>query len=915
MSAVEIEEAVSELVHQPFDAAEFPFAFLEAYGNKVTTIKRLRKGSSNKSKVPGGVLQRNNIHLAVCAPGEVIDTLQHLFDAPETAKQKAKFTLATDGREVQAEDLNSGDTLACAYADLEEHFPFFFELAGISTVKEIRESAFDIKATSRLNKLYVELLKHNPDWAAAERREEMNHFMARLIFCFFAEDTNIFRGDNLFTGTVADMSKPDGSNVHEIIAECFRSMDTNYADKNKADIRVWARSFPYVNGQLFSGSRECPRFTKIARSYLQHVGKLNWKQINPDIFGSMIQAVADEDERSSLGMHYTSVPNILKVLNPLFLDDLREQLDRAGDNARKLFNLRKRLSRIRVFDPACGSGNFLVIAYKELRKIEEEVNKRREEAGRTSEIPITNFRGIEIKSFSAEVARLALIIAEYQCDVLYRGQEIALAEVLPLNSENWITTGNALEIDWLLICPPTGENVVVQGNELFNSPKDQAEVDFENEGGETYICGNPPYLGKGKKNSDHLIDMKDILGRYTKKYGYVDYVGCWFVKASEYILQTHASAAFVATNSICQGRQLPQLWPYVLTGGIEISFAHQSFKWANNASHNAGVICVIVGIALKRNINERRIFFDDLSKSASYVNPYLIDGEEIYVHSRPKPLSPSSPKMKTGSVPNDGGNLILSREEVQLLVKENPVARNYIHPFFGSQDILHAKSRNCLIIEDSDLVEANSIPEISKRLSEVASLRSVSKKKSTREYLSTVPHRFQHRGDIPEVQVIAIPSVSSENREWFPVALLPAGTVISNLAFMIIDKPIYNLSLLSSKLHLAWLATVCGKLKKDYRYSNTLGWNTFPLPKLTSQNKADLTATAEEILIARERHFPATIADLYAPDKMPQDLKRAHDRNDEVLERIYIGRRFKNDTERLEKLFELYTEMTEGRAN
>jgi hypothetical protein len=271
--------------------------------------------------------------------------------------------------------------------------------------------------------------------------------------------------------------------------------------------------------------------------------------------------------------------------------------------------------------------------------------------------------------------------------------------------------------------------------------------------------------------------------------------------------------------------------------------------------------------------------------------------------------------MKTGSVPNDGGNLILSREEVQLLVKENPVARNYIHPFFGSQDILHAKSRNCLIIEDSDLVEANSIPEISKRLSEVASLRSVSKKKSTREYLSTVPHRFQHRGDIPEVQVIAIPSVSSENREWFPVALLPAGTVISNLAFMIIDKPIYNLSLLSSKLHLAWLATVCGKLKKDYRYSNTLGWNTFPLPKLTSQNKADLTATAEEILIARERHFPATIADLYAPDKMPQDLKRAHDRNAEVLERIYIGRRFKNDTERLEKLFELYTEMTEGRAN
>ena len=381
MSAVEIEEAVSNLTSQPFNREEFPSPSWKPTVTRKPPSSGSARATPTNPPVPGGILQHSNIHLAVCEPGQVTETLQQLSDAPETAKQKAKFILATDGEEIQAEDLTSGDTLACNYADLDEHFTFFFELAGISTVKEIRESAFDIKATSRLNKLYLELLRHNPDWATAERRTEMNHFMARLIFCFFAEDTSIFRGDNLFTGTVEKMSDPDGGNVHEIIAECFRSMDTHFTKKEEDDIRVWARSFPYVNGELFSGSVECPRFSRIARTYLLHVGKLNWQQINPDIFGSMIQAVADEDERSSLGMHYTSVPNILKVLNPLFLDELREQLAAAGDNARKLANLRRRIAHIRVFDPACGSGNFLVIAYKQLREIEYDINQRRERKG------------------------------------------------------------------------------------------------------------------------------------------------------------------------------------------------------------------------------------------------------------------------------------------------------------------------------------------------------------------------------------------------------------------------------------------------------------------------------------------------------------------------------------------------------
>lgn len=354
MNAVEIEESISNLAEQPFDAAEFPYAFLEAFSNKETTINRLRKGDTNKSDVAGAVLQYNNIHLTTCPIGQVHETLNKLKASPATARQKAKYILATDGEDFQAEDIASGETIACAYKDFPNYFGFFLALAGITTVKQIRESSFDIRATSRLNRLYVELLKDNADWGSAERRRDMNHFMARLIFCFFAEDTDIFNGDNLFTATVEQMSAKDSSNTHEVISEIFRAMNTKITDRAKEKIRSWTDVFPYVNGGLFSGATETPRFSKIARSYLLHVGGLDWQRINPDIFGSMIQAVAEDEERGALGMHYTSVPNILKVLNPLFLDDLRVQLETAADSPQKLLNLRKRMAKIRVFDPACG---------------------------------------------------------------------------------------------------------------------------------------------------------------------------------------------------------------------------------------------------------------------------------------------------------------------------------------------------------------------------------------------------------------------------------------------------------------------------------------------------------------------------------------------------------------------------------
>lgn len=910
MNAVEIEEAVSKLAEEPFDAAEFPYQFLEAFGNKSTTIQKLRKGASNKSDITGGVLQVNNIHIAIAPVGEVSRVLTLLRESAATVRFKAKFILATDGEWLDAEEVNGTDVVACKYADFPNAFGTFLPLAGITTVREIKENSFDIRATSRLNKLYLELIKLNPDWGTEARRVDMNHFMARLIFCFFAEDTDIFDASARFSQTVEQMSDRDSSNTHEIIGTLFKSMDTPRADREATGVPRWATAFPYVNGQLFSGSNDVPRFSKIARAYLLNIGSLDWTRINPDIFGSMIQAVADDDERGALGMHYTSVPNILKVLNPLFLDELRLRLEEAGNNARMLLNLRKRIARIRVFDPACGSGNFLVIAYKHLREVEATINERRGETGRKTEIPLTNFRGIELRSFPAEIARLALIIAEYQCDVLYRGKLLALAEFLPLDSENWITCGNALRLDWLSICPPTGTGVKILGNDLFSTPLDQPEIDFENTGGEIFVCGNPPYSGKGKKEEDQIIEMAAIFRGRADQFGYVDYVGCWFVLAGTFCRATGAIAAFVGTNSISQGRQLPQLWPAVLQDDLEIVFAHQSFKWSNSAIRNAGVTCVIVAIAKKGSRGVKYLYEETTSRAVKNINAYLIDGPDIVVRSRPNHASGVLPQMQTGSVPNDGGHLILTAGESLHLVSAHEEVRHLIHPFLGSQDYLQGLTRRCLVIPDDKVRDAYGVPSIALRLESVKNLRLISPKKETRTHLSHVPHRFQHRAEIPEERAIIVPSVSSERRMWFPAGLLEAGTVISNLAFMLVDEAEWNLAILNSRMHLVWIATVCGKLKTDYRYSNTLGWNTFPVPTLTDKNKDDLTRCAEDILLVRESYFPATIADLYDPETMPADLREAHARNDETLERIYIGRRFKNDTERLEKLFDMYAKMT-----
>ena len=645
---------------------------------------------------------------------------------------------------------------------------------------------------------------------------------------------------------------------------------------------------------------------------MEQVGSLDWKQINPDIFGSMIQAVADDEERGALGMHYTSVPNILKVLNPLFLDDLRAKLEEAGDNARKLLNLRNRIKRIRVFDPACGSGNFLVIAYKELRAIEHEINRKRGEAGRKSEIPLTNFRGIELRDFAAEIARLALIIAEFQCDVLYRGQQEALNDFLPLDAENWITCGNALRLDWLAICPPTGTSVKLVGDDLFSTPLDQSEIDFENAGGETYICGNPPYLGSTWQSKEQKAEIKSIFEGRTKSAGSLDYVAGWFMKAADYGTQTLAAASFVSTNSICQGQQVPILWPLIFATGHEIHFAHTSFKWANLASHNAGVTVAIVGISNNPG-NLRRLYSlneagEVVLKETESINAYLVSGPNLVVAPTDDVLGRMT-AMDNGNKAVDGGHLLLAAHEVEELHLSPEQRSMFVKRFAGSVEAINGAIRYCLWIPDELKDTAMQIPTIAARVKAVEAMRLKSTKKLTRDSAAR-SHAFQQVRQVGNEVSIVVPRVSSENRDILPTALMDSGVILSDKCFALYDAPLWNLALIASRLHWVWIGTVCVRMRTDFSYSNTLGWNTFPVPPLSEQNKADLTRCAEEILLAREAHYPATIADLYDPEHMPANLHEAHDRNDETLERIYIGRRFRNDTERLEKLFEMYTKMT-----
>lgn len=882
MNIAEIESSLKDLVEAPFDADTFIFRFLEIYDAPKATVTKLRQGTTNQAKEQGDLLWNKKLFFRVSEKWQTAKTVDAMAEDPLFKKHAPRFLLATDGEEVYCRDTKIDQTRDISFDKLNDIFDFFLPLAGIERYEGVAENPADIKATARLAKLYDAILEANPDWLGNDHTHELNLFMTRMLFCFFAEDTSIFAKD-LFTSSLMTLTREDGTDTSSVLETVFSAMNT--PDREREKLPEFARRFPFVNGGLFHDQTPIPKFSKRARRLLKECGDLSWRDINPDIFGSMIQAVVEPGMRGDMGMHYTSVPNIMKVLQPLFLMSLEEEFEAAGDSEAKLQKLLQRIYHIRVFDPACGSGNFLIIAYRELRKLESRIFERQKAIVRQWSLPMTGVRltqffGIELTDFAAETAKLSLWIAEYQINEQFKAEFGSAPPALPLRDSGNIVHGNACRVDWLKVCPHM-------------------------EGSETYIVGNPPYLGRAQQNKEQKADIIDVFENVTSKFKKLDYVACWTLKGADYCQATDAQCAFVTTNSICQGEQVALLWPLIFKRGIEIGFAHQSFKWKNNAANNAGVTCVIAGLR-KVKRTKKILISAELARTVDNISPYLIEGSDIIVY----PISNSKtrhPEMKFGNMPADGGNLLLSSLEKAKLLEEHPEAERLLRRVYGSQEFIKGVERWCLWIEETELAFALNIPPIAQRIAATKKMRMESIDTGTQS-LAEKPHQFREM-NAGKLHALIVPSVSSESRYYFPVGFLPPETAITNLAFGIYDTSEYMLSILSSRLHNVWIATVGGQLETRLRYSNTLVYNTFPLPVLSAEQKAILEEHAVEILGAREAHPGKTIAWLYAPETMPANLLQAHKELDDSLEQMYIGRPFRNDTERLEYLFKLYANM------
>ncbi len=880
MNPAEIYDALAALAAKPYDPVEFPFDFALATDNAPATVAKLKGGTFNKSDLPGGVLMNQKFHFAPALTGMAAVTLDALRANKRTLKHKPAILIATDGGEIAAEHPKSGDTLHCAFTELGDRFGFFLPAAGKERYRAAEENPVDVKVSGKLAKLYDALIRRNPDWATDARRHDMNQLMTRLIFCLFAEDVGIFP-DNQFSRLIFTHAGDKGEGMREVLISAFTAMNT---PRNSRDaLPAWAREFEYVNGGLFAGGIDAPVFDPPSARYLRDVSAENWKGINPDIFGSMIQSVADAKLRSELGMHYTSVPNIMKVLGPLFLDDLDAEIEKAWERERALRQVLDRIAKIRVFDPACGSGNFLVVAYRALREREIRVLTRLAEltGGAQTEmwsvVPIRNFYGIDLADFAVETAKLALFIAEYQANTLFQQAFGRKPADLPLRDAANVVCDNALRLNWERVCPV---------------PED---------GGEVFIAGNPPFLGKAQQEDDQKADKDAVFSGVTKNYKAFDYVAGWFYKAGQYISGRNARAALVSTNSIVQGAAVSTVWPLVLGAEREIFFAHRTFKWRNNASANAAVMCVIVGMR-NRSAAQKTLIDGELSFGAANINTYLLDAPDVFVEPERQSIF-GLPEMLFGNMPRDGGHLILDDADRASLLADG--FGEFVKTYMGSEEVVKGFKRYCLWITDDRVVEARKHPIIDQRLIRVAEMRADSDAESTRSF-AAAPHRFVQIQGVAQHHSILVPSVTSERRPYLPFERASDDTIASNLNFALYDAPDWCMALIASRLHLVWIGAVCGRLESRFRYSNTLGWNTFPIPKFTEDQLDALTKSAMAILRCRYGHYPATIAELYDPDKMPDDLRAVHKANDDLLESMYIGRPFRNDTERLEHLFKLY---------
>lgn len=798
-----------------------------------------------------------------------------------TEKDLPQYVLVSDFARFRLYNLDDGTTTEFALQDLHENIGLFGFIAGYQTTSYAKEDSVNIEAAERLGKLH-DLLKESGyvDYP-------LEVLLVRMLFCLFADDTGIFNKSQ-FQTYIQNRTSEDGADLGMHLAQLFQILNT--ADsKRQASLDVQLAEFPYVDGRLFEEVLPLASFDRKMRDTLLYCCALDWSKISPAIFGSLFQSIMDKDARRNLGAHYTREQNILKALRPLFLDALWKEFGRVKSDRRRLGDFHQKLRSIRVLDPACGCGNFLVIAYRELRKLELEVLRELYKGQGTRMLDISlailldvdQFYGIEIEEFPAQIAQVALWLTDHQMNMLVSKEFGQYFKRLPLKKAPNIVRGNALTVDWRSVVSP----------ELLS-----------------YIVGNPPFVGKQYQAPEQKQELAAIFHDIPGA-GVLDYVACWYRKAAEYMAgNPKIRGAFVSTNSITQGEQVGVLWTDLFQRGVKINFAHRTFQWSSEARGKAAVHCVIIGFALE-DTSEKLLFDYDTPKSDPHalsvknINPYLVEGGDIAVSNIRKPLC-AVPPCIFGSMPNDGGHLLLSSAERKTLLAEEPGVEQWIRRYVGSEEFINGIERWCLWLVGIPPEVIRRLPMTLTRVDSVRKTRLASKRPTTRA-LAKNPSLFGEMRQ-PVSEYLLIPSVSSERRPYIPVGFLDKDVIANNLVFVVPNATTYHLGVLSSVMHMAWVRAVCGRLKSDYRYSSGIVYNNFPWPTPSEKQHQAIEEAGQGVLDARAHHPTATLADLYDPLTMPADLLKAHQKLDKAVDMAYGVKGFDSEAKRVAYLFERY---------
>jgi len=810
-----------------------------------------------------------------------------------------RWIIVSNFNEIDIHDMNHplAEPTVIELTDLPNKFKSLEFMVDVHQQQIIDEKQLSVDAGKLVAKIYDGLsdaYDKAVDLHNEQIQQSLNMLIVRLVFLMYADDTGILGCENMFQEFLERRAPQD---IRQGLRELFEVLDTKEEDRDPF-LSDEYKQFSYVNGGMFSNENIIiPQFTpELKELVVNEAGKgFNWSNISPTIFGAVFESTLNPQKRRSGGMHYTSIENIHKVIDPLFLDDLRDQFDHIqnmGNRNQRIEAAREfqgRLGKMKFFDPGCGSGNFLTETYLSLRKMENQLlqiiygNDPILGTNEVVKINIQNFYGIEINDFAVSVARTAMWIAESQMleqtkDTVYYNKNF-----LPLDSNDSIYEGNALRMDWSEIVKP---------------------YDLD------YIMGNPPFVGSMYSTKVQKADLKEVLGKSVKKPGEIDYVSGWYKKAVDYMQDSSIKCALVSTNSITQGQQVALIWPPLINEGLQINFAYKTFVWDNEASNKARVHCVIIGFDVSNNKQDKYIYNNNTPTKVHRINPYLNDDDNIFIYSRTKPLT-DIPEIRFGSMPRDGGNFIFSTDEREAAIKSEPNIAKYIKPYLGASEFLHGKERYCLWLvnaKPSDVAHSKIIKE---RIEKVRAFRANSKAEGTRK-LAKTPSLFAQVAQ-PDSNYIAVPETSSQRREYIPLGFLEKNIIASNLLFLIPNADLSHFGILSSSVHNGWMRRVAGRLKSDYRYSKNIVYNNFPWPTVNEKQKQKISDTAQAILDARKLYPDSSLADLYDPLTMPPKLREAHKTNDEAVLRVYGLTPSASESAIVKHLFELYEKMSQSK--